>query len=134
MTPTEYRKSHPDCCYCIYLRKHHKSHYHPRGQVLELDHIWGRKGPCDTVSNWIMACPQCHDLKTVSLQKLGRIAAVHYKLLNREIDLDDVKACSGYDLLGWLENEQERLKLSPEWERILRQSIFMAQRLDSRSD
>jgi hypothetical protein len=99
----QYRKDNLRCELCAYLRRYHKGRYNPRGERLELDHIFGRKGPCDVLSNYIMACPNCHDLKTVTMQKEARIASILVKLLKRELDEDELKACSGYHVLGWVE-------------------------------
>ena len=98
-----YRASNLRCELCPYLVRYHKASYHPRGERLELDHIWGRKGPCEVVSNYLMLCPTCHGLKTTDMQKEARVAATMVKLLKRELIEDELRACSGYDILGWIE-------------------------------
>ena len=116
MTKDEYRSANIDCEYCPYIGSpESRETFHPRGQGLELDHIWGRKGPCDVVSNWAMACPHCHDTKTVKFQKYARLAITYHKMKKGELDLDELKACSGYNVIGWVDNLIVSLSLTGRW-------------------
>lgn len=110
----QYRLSNPKCEYCPYLNS--KAKYHPRGSNLELDHIWGRRGPCECISNFAMACPTCHDRKTSGdMVKLARLAITWHKIKKGEFDIEELKACSGKFVPGWVAHLMDTETLSGQW-------------------
>lgn len=97
----QYRAANRSCEYCPYLKSGKR--FHPRSNQLELDHIWGRRGPCECISNYAMACPTCHDRKTSGdMVKLARLAITWHKIKKGEFDIDELKCCSGKFIPGWV--------------------------------
>lgn len=132
---TPYRAEFVTCQYTEALREFgaelvpwvwaHMSHVAKRYRRLpaatELDHIYGKRGPCEDSVNYMMTCRVAHHWKTNNTT-LGRIVAVWAKIqLERSgeselthFDPVAVRAIWGRHALGQLQVWRETVDL-PEW-------------------
>lgn len=130
----EYRTRYPHCQYTMALLEaggtklagvpyKWANRKKPCKPVLQLDHIYGRRGPSEVWSNYMMSCSIVHEWKT-NHSALGRIVATWWKLRmhlmgrssidRRHFDLDAMRAVYGKNPVAMCEYWNETMDI-PGW-------------------